>query len=197
MTYPVISAKNLPDMIDFLSHRRSTKVKDLAGPGPSPAQLETIIRIGARVPDHGKLVPWRFIILTGDARRKAGDMLKEAWLTEEPQAASAKLELESERFLRAPVVIAVVSSLKEGKAPEWEQILSAGAACFNLCLAANAQGFASTWITEWYAYNAAFQKAMGLSERERFAGFVYIGTASTQPEERDRPGIADIVQWGL
>lgn len=195
MTSPAISAKNLPDMLDFLSRRRSTKVKDLGEPGPSPAEIDTILRIGARVPDHGKLVPWRFIVLTGDARKKAGEMLKAAWLTEEPEAAPAKLELESERFLRAPAIIAVVSSLKEGKTPEWEQILSAGACCFNLCLAANAQGFASTWITEWYAYNPAFQKAMGLGEKERFAGFIYIGTATAQPEERERPDLNGIVKY--
>jgi nitroreductase len=194
MTEPVLSAKSLPEMVDFLSRRRSTKVKSLMEPGPSPDQLKTILKIGARVPDHGKMVPWGFIVFEGAARQRAGEYLMNAWLEEDPEAAPAKLALEGERFLRAPVVIGVVSSVKESpKAPAWEQILSAGAACFNLCLAANAMGFATTWITEWYAYSAAFRKSMGLGESERFAGFIYIGTARDEPEERERPDIAAIV----
>jgi len=196
MNQPVISAKNLPDMTDFLQRRRSMKVKGIGEPGPNPDQIAQILTIAGRVPDHGKMVPWRFIVLAGDARQRAGEHLKAAWLSEEPNAMPAKLELESERFLRAPVVIAVVSSLKDSpKAPEWEQVLSAGASCFNLGLAANSLGFATTWLTEWYAYNAVFAKAMGLGERERFAGFIYIGKAQGDPEERDRPDMQSIVQY--
>lgn len=195
MTSPVISALNLPDMIDFLQRRRSSKVLKIAAPGPTPDQVKTILTIAARVPDHGKLVPWRFIVLSGTARNRAGSLLRDAFVAEEPGAAAAKLDLESERFLRAPLVIAVVSSLRDGKAPEWEQVLSSGAACFNLCLAANALGFASTWLTEWYAYNPAFKSAMGLTDRERFAGFIYIGTATEPPEERERPDIKAITRY--
>lgn len=192
---PVISAKTLPEMVDFLQRRRSSKIKAIGEPGPSQAQLGELLTIAARVPDHGKLTPWRFIIFQGSGRLQAGQYLQQAWLSEEPEATPAKLDLEAERFLRAPVVIAVVSSLKEGKAPEWEQILSAGAACLNLCLATNAMGFATTWVTEWYAYNPVFQKALGLGERERFAGFIYIGTAQSDPEERDRPDITAITEY--
>lgn len=195
MPEPVLSAANMPAMLDFLSRRRSSKIKAIGEPGPSPEQLETILRTAARVPDHGKLAPWRFIVLTGDARSKAGALLRDAWLHEDPAAAPAKLDLEAERFLRAPAVVAVVSSLKDGKAPEWEQVLSAGACCFNLCLAANAQGFATTWLSEWYSYNPVFQKAMGLTPNERFAGFIYIGTAQTPPEERERPDMASITKY--
>lgn len=192
---PVISAINLPDMIDFLQRRRSSKVLKIAEPGPSPDQLETILTIAARVPDHGKLVPWRFIVLSGMARNRAGILLRQSFVTQEPDATPAKLDLESERFLRAPLVIAVVSSLRDGKTPEWEQVLSSGAVCFNLCLAANALGFASTWLTEWYAYNPAFKSAMGLTDRERFSGFIYIGTAAEPPEERERPDIKAITRY--
>jgi nitroreductase len=195
MNQPVISALFLPEMTDFLQRRRSMKVKGIGEPGPSEEQIADILTIAGRVPDHGKLTPWRFIVFKGNARLRAGEHLKAAWLTEEPGAMPAKLELESERFMRAPVVIAVISSLKESpKTPEWEQVLSAGACCFNLCLAANSMGFATTWLTEWYAYNAAFAKAMELSERERFAGFIYLGTQQGEPEERDRPDMAAIVR---
>lgn len=194
MSQPVISAKNLPKMTDFLQRRRSIKVKGIGEPGPSPAQIDIILKNAARVPDHGKLTPWRFIVFAGDARMRAGQYLKAAWLTEEPGALPAKLELESERFLRAPVVIAVISSLKDGKATAWEQELSAGASCFNLCLSANSMGFATTWLTEWYAYNASFGKSMGITTQERFAGFIYIGTAQGEPEERERPDMALIVR---
>lgn len=190
---PVISAKHLPDMLDFLRVRRSSKILKITAPGPSPAQMDDILSIAARVPDHGKLAPWRFIVLEGDARMRAGALLRAAFPTEEPDASPAKLDLEAERFLRAPVVVAVISSLKDGKAPVWEQELSAGAACFNLCLAANATGFASVWLTEWYSFNPAFSKSMGLTERERFAGFIYLGTPSEPPEERERPVMQNIV----
>jgi len=191
-----VSAAALPDMVHFLQHRRSSKVANLGEPGPTAEQIQAILGIATRVPDHGKLVPWRFIVFTGDARAKAGAALRDAWLLEDPDATEAKLDLEAERFLRAPLVIAIVSSIKEGKSPEWEQILSAGAACYNLCLAANGLGFASTWITEWYAYNPVFQKAMGLDpEKEKFAGFIYLGTAKADPEERERPRLDDIVRY--
>ncbi|HEY8190119.1 MAG TPA: nitroreductase, partial [Micavibrio sp.] len=162
---------------------------------PSPVQVEVILNAAARVPDHGKLAPWRFIVFSGDARRKAGEALRKSWLSAEPDAAPAKLDLESERFMRAPTVIAVVSSVKDGKTPEWEQILSAGAACFNLCLAANALGFSTVWLTEWYSYNETFRNAIGLNDRERFAGFIYIGTGTEPPQERDRPAMKDIVRY--
>ena len=196
MSKPVLSAKKLPEMIDFLRYRRSSKIINIAEPGPDDAQIETMLEIAARVPDHGKLAPWRFIVFKGDARQRIGPALSAAWLQDNPDAAPAKLELEAERFLRAPLVIAVIYSAKEGKAPEWEQIMSTGAVCFNLCLAANAQGFASTWLTEWMAFSPAFQAALGLdTEKEKIAGFIYIGTAKTAPEERERPEMQSIVKY--
>lgn len=189
----VLPAKIMPEMTDFLTRRRSTTA--LTGPGPSPAQIEDMLTIAARVPDHGKLAPWRFIVFDGDARIRIGDEIRAAWKIEDPEATEAKLDFEAEKFLRAPLIIAVISSLKDGKAPAWEQELSAGAACFNLCLAANALGFGSKWLTEWFAFNATFAKSLGLTDRERVAGFVYIGSVKAEPEERERPDVKAIVKY--
>ena len=180
--------------ISFLNVRRSSSVKSLTGPAPSSAQIEQILTAASRVPDHNKLAPWWFVTFEGDARKEFGEkVLRKAYLLEEPEAAPAKLDLEAERFLRAPLVIAVISRIKEGKAPQWEQILSAGAAAYNLCLAANALGFGTNWLTEWPAFNADVRAALGCDERDNIAGFIYIGTASEKSEERERPALADIV----
>lgn len=183
-------------LIDFLKTRRSSKVATLTAPAPTPAQLQDILTVGTRVPDHGKYHPWYFIVFEGDARADIGAHLRTAYAAENPDAAPAKLELEGERFLRAPLVIAVVSRIREGKNAEWEQILSAGAACYNICLAANAMGFGSNWLTEWYSYSPTFKNLMGLDEHDRFAGFIYIGTPTDQQEDRERPELSKIItRW--
>jgi nitroreductase len=179
--------------IDSLLTRRSTAIKNIAEPGPSPDQIQTILRAASRVPDHNKLAPWWFVVFEGETRAKFGEVLRKAYLKEDPEAAPAKLDLEAERFLRAPLVIAVISRIKEGKAPQWEQILSAGAACHNLCLAANALGFASNWISEWTAFNKDVRAAIGCDDRDTIAGFIYIGTQTEKPEERERPDLENIV----
>lgn len=191
----VRTADPSPDTLDYLLRRRSVPLKELAGPGPDPAQIGTILRAASRVPDHGRLFPWHFIVFTGDARMQAGELLRRAWLIEEPDASPAKLDLEAERFLRAPTVIAVISRIREGKHPAWEQILSAGAACHSLCLAANALGFGANWLTEWYSYSAAFREALGLDGRDNVAGFIYIGTPLQTPAERDRPDTGAITTF--
>lgn len=168
----------------------------MSGPGPDAAQIDTILRAAARVPDHGKMFPWHFTVFTGEARTQVGALLASAWKEENPeQSEPAKLELEAARFTRAPAVIGVISRVREGKHALWEQILSAGAACQNLCLAANALGFGTNWLTEWYAYSPAFKAALGLDARDHVAGFIYIGTATTAPEERDRPDISAITTY--
>ena len=181
------------DILNALLTRRSTPIKSLGAPGPSPIQMEQILSAASRVPDHNKLAPWWFVVFDGDARERFGAVLRRAYLLEDKEAAEAKLDLEAERFLRAPLVIAVISRIKEGKAPQWEQHLSAGAAAYNLCLAANAMGFGSNWLTEWTAYNPAVRDALGCDERDNIAGFIYIGTASEKPEERERPALSEIV----
>ena len=182
-----------PQLLQFLKTRRSSKVATLTTPAPSPDQLKDILTLATRVPDHGKYHPWYFIVFEGDARQDIGHHLRTAYAAENPDAAPAKLDLEAERFLRAPLVIAVVSRIREGKNSEWEQILSAGAACYNLCLAANAMGFGTNWLTEWYSYSPTFKKLMGLDAQDRFAGFIYVGTSSEQQEDRERPDISKIV----
>lgn len=183
--------------LDLLAARRSVKPALLADPGPSPAELERILTIAARVPDHKKLAPWRFIVFEGEARAGFGEVLAAACEAEEKDKPSpARLTMERGRFLRAPLVVAVISSLKPAPIPDWEQELSAGAACFNLCLAANALGYASNWVTEWCAYSPRVATALGLGPRERVAGFIYVGTAKEKPEERERPALADVVtRW--
>ena len=180
------------DIQDLLT-RRSTAIKNLTAPGPSPEQIETILRAASRVPDHNKLAPWWFVVLDGEARAAFGNVLRKAYLLEDANAAPAKLDLEAEKFTRAPLVIAAISRIKEGKAPQWEQILSAGAACHNLCLAAGALGYGANWISEWPAFNEEVRSALGCDERDTIAGFVYIGTAAEKSEERERPALEDIV----
>ena len=185
-------------LLALLSSRRSVKPDLLGDPGPGADEIEKILTVAARVPDHKKLAPWRFIVLEGDARVALGEIVAEACTAAEKEPPSeVRLSMERNRFLRAPVVIAVVSrTVKHPAAPEWEQILSAGAACYNLCLAANAMGYGTSWLTEWIAYDKRVGAALGLAEGERIAGFIYIGTPTGRPEERDRPVLSDIVtRW--
>lgn len=182
--------------LDLLTARRSVKPDKLVAPGPSASERELILTIAARVPDHKKLVPWRFVIFEGDARGAAGEIFAEACRREEREPPSdMRLQTERTRFTRAPLVIGVISRVTPVRgAPEWEQILSAGACCFNVCIAANALGYGTSWITEWVSYSPYVREALGLAENERIAGFVYIGTALEKPEDRERPMLADIVQ---
>jgi nitroreductase len=183
------------DFLDFLLKRRSVKPATMSAPGPSSAELERILTAAARVPDHKKMVPWRFIVFEGDARARFGDVLGEACAAEEKEPPSPmRLATERGRFLEAPLVIGVISRVvAHPGAPEWEQVLSAGAATFNLCLAANALGYATNWITGWYAYSPMVKARLGLAPHERIAGFVYIGTATQPPDERERPALSTIV----
>jgi nitroreductase len=180
--------------IDLLLTRRSVSANALAEPGPSQAEIEIMLRAASRVPDHKKLAPWRFILFEGEARAAFGKILAEICAAEEKEAGAFRLETEAKRFLRAPLVIAAISRVVENKAaPEWEQILSCGAACQNLILAANALGYGTQWITEWYGYSEGVRRALRLAANERPAGFVYIGTAKEKPEERERPNLDEIV----
>ena len=181
-------------VIDLLLTRRSVSANSLGEPGPSAAELELMLRAASRVPDHKKLVPWRFVLFQGEAREAFGKVLAEVCAAEESDPGAFRLENEAKRFLRAPLVIAVISRVvKNPAAPEWEQVLSAGASCQNLVLAATALGFGVQWITEWCGYSEGVRKALSLAENERVAGFIYIGTAKEKPDERERPKLADIV----
>lgn len=184
----------MPEAIDLLKTRRSVKPVELAGPGPTAAELETILTIASRVPDHGKLTPWRFIVFEGNARMKAGDKIAAAFTAKYPDAPQDQVDKERERLARAPLVVAVVSRAAEHKKiPEWEQILSAGAAAMSLVMAAHALGYAANWITEWYAYDRGALDAFGVSPQERLAGFIHIGRPQQPAEDRPRPPLSEIV----
>jgi nitroreductase len=183
-----------PNALELLLTRRSVKAGMLAEPGPSPEQLKTILTAAARVPDHKKLVPWRFVIFEGEARAAFGEVLAKGCAAEEKEPPSpVRLETERTRLLRAPTVVAVISGVTPNPAaPEWEQILSSGAVCMNLSLAANAMGFATCWLTEWYAYSPIVRAALKLAGNERIAGYIYIGTAKERQEDRERPDLGQI-----
>ena len=186
----------MPDALQLLQTRRSVKPMELIGPGPSPAEIATMLGIAARVPDHGKLAPWRFIVFEGDARAALGDTIAAVFAADHPEATPEQLDFESKRLARAPLVIAVVSRAgPHVKIPEWEQQLSAGASAMNLVTAAHALGYAASWITEWYAYDRRVLDRLGLAANERIAGFVHIGRASKPPEDRERPKLEAIVSY--
>jgi nitroreductase len=184
----------MPDALQLLTTRRSVKPMELGGPAPSAAEIDTMLTIAARVPDHGKLKPWRFIVFEGDGRVAVGEAIAEVFCTDHPEATPDQIEFERRRLARAPLVIAVVSRAgPHVKIPEWEQQLSAGAAAMNLVTAVHALGFAASWITEWYAYDRRVLDRLGLGGNERIAGFVHIGRPDKPPEDRDRPKLAEIV----
>jgi len=184
-----------PDVFAFLSQRRSARPAMLSGPGPSAEQIRKILTIASRVPDHKKLAPWRFLTFAGTARADFGDVLVDALSEEQPEACTAgRLLTERERLTRAPLVIAAILSPKRTDVvPAQEQTLSAGAACLNLCLAANAMGFATAWLTEWYSYSPRVASALGLADHECVAGFIYVGSSAEPQADRDRPELDTIV----
>lgn len=182
------------DMLDLLKSRRSVAPHLMSGPGPDAAELETLLTIASRVPDHGKLAPWRFIVIEGEARHRLGKLIGTLHASLHPDAKPETTEIERGRLARAPLVIAVISTAgPHVKIPEWEQILSAGAVCMNLTIAANAMGFVTAWLTEWFGYHRDFLDALGVRETERLAGFVHIGRAAEKPQDRPRPQLDEIV----
>jgi nitroreductase len=182
------------DTIEFLKTRRSVKPREMSGPGPSPAEIETILTVGARVPDHGKLAPWRFIVFEGEARARAGDVIAGVFARNNPQAEPADIEVERRRLMDAPLVIAVVSfSRPHPKVPEWEQQLSAGASAMNILTAASALGYGANWLTGWFAFDRDVLDGLGLKPGEKIAGFIHIGTPTKPNEDRPRPALSDIV----
>lgn len=174
----------------FLATRRSGKPRDLAAPGPSAAQIDAMLAIAARTPDHGKLAPWRFVIV--DDRAALATLLTRAYRVEKPEATDREVEAMVQFAHQAPALVVVLSSPKPSSIALWEQELSAGAACMNLLHAANALGFAGGWLTGWAAFSDTVRDAFGATP-ERIAGFVFIGTPSRPLDERPRPDPARIV----
>ncbi|PHR59260.1 MAG: nitroreductase [Robiginitomaculum sp.] len=184
-------------VLEFLNVRRSVPLALLGSPGPDAEQLDTILRLAARVPDHRRVVPWRFIVFEGDARTQAAEAIKKRYCELNPDASLEELDIQSRKFTCSPSVIALVSSPDEAhKTSVWEQQLTVGAVGQNLLLAANAAGFSATWLTYWYAFDPIICQTFGLSAAERIAGFFHLGTACEDPLERPRPDMGAIVsRW--
>ena len=186
------------DPLTLLARRRSVTAKTMTGPGPEGAALDALLAVAARVPDHRKIVPFRFVVLEGEARARFGAaVVRPAAEAREPAASERKLGEEQALFTRGGVVVAVISSPDpDHKTPVWEQELTVGAVCQNLLIAANADGWAGQWLTGWTAYDEAVTRALGVRAGERVAGYIYLGTATEDPKERARPEIADITtRW--
>jgi len=176
------------DSLAVLRHRRSTPSRLLGPPGPDAGQLRALLECAVRVPDHGKLAPWRFIAIAGEAKAGLGEFLAARSRERDPDAAPALVEKDRLRFSYAPLVLAVIARLTPGhKVPEQEQLLSGGALCFQLLLAADAMGFGAQWLTGWPAYDPAVATRLGLVEHERVLGFLHLGTAREAAPERERP----------
>ncbi|MBL4875925.1 MAG: nitroreductase, partial [Cohaesibacteraceae bacterium] len=163
----------MKSVLDFLLSRRSVTCINHVMPGPDQDQLDLILTAAMRVPDHGKLTPWRFVLFKGNARSDAGSILADRWVQLHPDAPETRVEQERFRFTRSPVVLAIISSITiSEKVPNWEQYMSAGACCMNAIHAAEAQGFCAQWLTEWYAFDEEVLDRFGLSKEERIAGFI-------------------------
>ena len=184
----------MSDTLALLARRRSVPPKFMASPGPSKTELDQLLTIASRVPDHGKLAPWRFVVIGPAARARFGEALATFTKEEKPEADEETLQRERERFTASPCIIAVISTAKpHPKIPEWEQVLSAGAACMNLVTAATAMGYGASWLTGWQSFDPRFHKVLGLAEGEKIAGLIHIGTPKEPQTDRPRPALADIV----
>jgi nitroreductase len=188
-----------PDPLHLLETRRSVSPLWLGGPRPTPRELRRLLMVASHVPDHGALVPWRFILFQGEARQAASAQLAELYLGQHPEMSDrtlgtlAKL---SRLFTQAPLVVAVVSRADpNARKPEWEQVLPVGAVCMNLIAAATTQGYASVWLTGWAAYDADATAALGVRAEEKVAGFIHIGTAQERPPDGPRPDLDDLVTY--
>jgi nitroreductase len=189
----VYAGKESAAVLDYLRKRRSVMADKLGGTGPDAGQLAQMLEAAARVPDHGKLCPFYFVVFEGDARRQAGEIIAEAFVEMCPDARADKVEFERNRFTRVPLVVAIVARARPSKNPLWEQVLTAGAAAQNFSLAAHALGFAVQWLSEWYAYDDAVKAGLGLDARDEIVGFMHVGQAQETPSDRDRPDLNEIV----
>lgn len=181
-------------VFDFLAQRSSTPIAAMEEPAPNSQELEQILTVATRVPDHGGLTPWRFILYRGDARYAIGEYLAKRAEEREGPLAENRIAQEKARFARAPLVIGVISSpVDQDRIPEWEQFLSGGAVAMKLCLAANALGYATNWITNWYSNDESARAYLGLAPHERVIGFVHIGTSSKSAPDRPRPNLNELV----
>jgi len=186
---------SVPPALHALDARRSVPAKQLGEPGPDPDTLLRMLTSAVRVPDHGKLVPYRFLRIAGDARHSLGAFLAERAVQRDPQVSAAQLDKDRQRFSHAPLIITVIASPRPNpKVPEAEQLMTAGCVCFALLQAAQAFGFGAQWLTAWMAFDPAVHAHLGLAEGEQIAGFIHIGTPKTAVPERERPDPAALLQ---
>ncbi|MCA8890073.1 MAG: nitroreductase [Parvularculaceae bacterium] len=182
------------DIQQLLALRRSTSADQLCEPGPKDAELAEMLRMAARVPDHRRVTPFRFIVFQGRGRDAAAGLMAASFRKQNPDAEDAAIAVEERRFARAPLIVCLVASPdRSHKTPEWEQMLTVGAVGLNLLHAASSYGYAAQWLTEWYAYDEEFCREIGVADGESVAGFFYIGSAKAPPRERARPDMAHIV----
>ncbi|MGQ0801734.1 MAG: nitroreductase family protein [Pseudomarimonas sp.] len=185
------------DSLHFLNQRRSCPSRLLGEPGPDADTVDRWLRAAVRVPDHGKLSPWRFLLIRGEARLRLGEKLAHTLESRDSTTSEAALAKERARFANAPLIVAVIGRLVQGhKVPVCEQLLSAGCVCYSLLLAASADGFAGQWLTGWAAYDTTIAAALGLATDEAVVGFIHVGTPREMPAERERPRIEDrVAEW--
>lgn len=188
MPLPVPAASNAA--LALLAGRRSSSAATLAAPGPDRPTLFALLQLAARTPDHGKLAPWRFVVLEGADKQEFVARLQ---VLAARQANATKAQSALAKIANPPLTVAVISKAVASKIPLWEQQLSAGAVCMNLLLAAHAAGFGANWITDWYAYDEDARALLGVQADEQVAGYIHIGTQTEVPKERPRPVMADIV----
>lgn len=192
-----IPAPTSREMLELLATRRSLPLRSLVAPGPSPAELDTMLAIAARVPDHGRLVPWRFIVLEGESRAEAGRRFDALYKAQNPDLPQAKAQMWQDYMMRAPVTVVAVSRPDPAaKIPEFNQVLSAGAACMNLIAAATALGYAAHWLLKWPGRDPQAAALLGVAPSERVAGFLHLGSPAEVAADRPRPDMAVIVtRW--
>lgn len=196
MTQPPFRKPVMQAALDLLLTRRSLSVGLLTAPGPDDTELETILRIATRVPDHGKLAPWRIIVVRGAAQARLGDAWAEIYARKNPDALPEQIEFERKRPQRAPLLLAVHTHIVNlQKIPRWEQLLTGANVCMNALTAANALGYFGTWLTEWVAYDDEAKAALGVPAEDEMVGLLYIGSGAALPEERPRPALEDVVRY--
>ena len=181
-----------PEVLNFLATRRSTSALTLTAPAPDAGEIDALLRLATRVPDHGKLTPWRFVVLEGEAKARFAAKLEALAIARGDQTAAAKLG----KLKVPPLAIAVIAAPKPAAIPQWEQLLSAGAVATTLLYATLALGYGANWITDWYAYDEDAKAILGLTGEEQVAGFMLIGTPREPAQERERPAVAPLVsRW--
>ena len=181
--------------LDLLLTRRSLVVASQTEPGPSAEDLEVILRCATRVPDHAKLTPWRIQVVQGEAQAKLGEVFADVFKAQNPNASKERLEAERRRPQRAPLLLIISSKIESERIPRLEQLLSGGAVCQNILIAATALGYASQWLSEWVSYDEKVKAHLGVSSSDEILGFIYLGTASEKPKERPRPELVEVVSY--